>query len=74
MGATPHCVVRERKGVRADEDDRHHDFEREGEGTRYTWSIEFVGPWPAVALGAQLFGRAIEAQQRTLESYLKSQR
>lgn len=49
-----------------------HAFEPEGEGTRYTWSIEFVGPWPAVALGVRLFRRAIEAQQKTLESYLKS--
>ncbi len=49
-----------------------HSFEPDGNGTRYTWRIEFSGPWPAVALGAKLFGRAVAAQQRTLASYLTS--
>lgn len=47
-----------------------HTFEPDGDSTRYTWSIEFVGPWPVPVVGARLFGRAIEAQQRTLAAYL----
>jgi carbon monoxide dehydrogenase subunit G len=50
-----------------------HTFEPDGDGTRYTWAIEFAGPWPAAAVGAKLFGRAIEAQQRTLAAYLTEQ-
>lgn len=48
-----------------------HTFEPDGDGTRYTWCIEFTGPWPLAALGARLFGGAIEAQQRTLAAYLR---
>jgi len=47
-----------------------HTFEPNGQRTRYTWSIEFTGPWPVPVVGARLFGRAIDAQQRTLAAYL----
>ena len=49
-----------------------HTFAPAGADTTYTWRIEFRGPWVAVALGARLFGRAIEVQQRTLAAYLST--
>ena len=47
-----------------------HTFDPDGHDTQYTWKIEFSGLWPAAVLGARLFRSAIEAQQRTLRSYL----
>lgn len=47
-----------------------HTFAPVANGTHYTWCIEFSGPWPAVTVGAKLFGSAIETQQRTLAAYL----
>ena len=48
-----------------------HTFAPDGDRTDYTWSIEFRGAWPLTALGARLFRRAIERQQRTLAAYLQ---
>lgn len=33
--------------------------------------MDFSGPRPLVTLAAELFGRAIERQQRTLSAYLE---
>jgi hypothetical protein len=47
-----------------------HTFESAEAGTRYTWSMDFAGPLPLVALAERLFARAIERQQQTLCTYL----
>jgi hypothetical protein len=50
-----------------------HMFEPDGDGTRYTWRMEFTGPLPVVAFGARVFPRSMAAQASALTAYLDAQ-
>jgi hypothetical protein len=71
----PHLVVFVSvKGSRPLRVTATHAFETSGEGTRYTWCMDFTGPLPLVTFAARPVGHAIERQQRTLSAYLEHSR